>query len=529
MRLVSFDIFDTTLVRKTFSPNSIFQIVAAHLFDTNSAAYCSWITWREDRDVNMWKKKLYYTIEDIYHEFEVDTFCPYTSREMMEMELQVESNCLVANLQLREIIEDYRKKGYQIAFISDMYLTSKFLKRILVREGCYLEGDRIFVSCEEHARKSSGELFKKIKFELHPEEWIHYGDNDESDVRIPAKLGIKSIKVDTSKIGLERHIPDDDISAAIRTVRFQMGNTPLARLSAHYVATLYVPYVRWILNDALERNIRILYFLSRDAYILLRIAEALPHDGIELKYLFVSRKSLSSETERNNTIKYFEQEGLFNVESKAVVDVGWLGSTRKMINQILDNRNCQRVFFYYFSVWKDIYSKEYGDYIAYVKAPILNREITSFVEDFCSKCPYPTTIGYKNVGQGWIPLFPHNQSRQESQIVDSNVEACLRYSSLIDDLNITSESLYQGMETALSHLFSFNDSVDFSPLCNLLGCDGHPAVKKLTYKEIWIVATGGLVTLNDRVSLEVTLGLMNMKILWKLHNFFFKVLSKKNG
>lgn len=525
MRLVSFDIFDTILIRKSFSPNSIFQIIAARLFHEDSEMLRSWISWREEIDRNMWRKKLHYKLEDIYQELEVGSFSPYTPDEMMAIELQVESESLVSNVQIREIIGEYRQKGYQIAFISDMYLPSSFLKSILKRELCWENGDLLYVSCEEMARKSSGELFKKVNAELKPKEWIHYGDNQISDIKNPTKLGIKTVKVDTSKIGIECIQGDFRISAALRTVRIQLGNTALARLSSHYVAPLYVPYVRWVIHDAKQRGIRRLYFLSRDAYILMCIAEKVPHEDIDLCYLFASRKSLKKEEEKDNTVFYLEQEGVFENIKKAIVDVGWFGTTRKMINEIVGTRSKSQIFFYYFSVWQDCLSKEYGDYASFINTPILNREITSFIEDFCSLCPYPTTIGYIRNDKGWIPAFPNNHIYQKSLIVQSNIDACLKYSSLIDQLNISEESLYKGVEMSMSHLFSFQDPIDFSPLVDLPGCDGHPAVKRLSFVEIWKILFGELVSLNDRASLEVTVGLFLMRIVWKIHNFSYRLFQ----
>jgi predicted HAD superfamily hydrolase len=68
----------------------------------------------------------------------------------------------------------------------------------------------------------------------------------------------------------------------------EYGGDAYATLAADVVAPCYVAYVKWLLNDAQKRGIKRLYFLSRDGYILMKIAENMEHDGIELRYLFLS-------------------------------------------------------------------------------------------------------------------------------------------------------------------------------------------------------------------------------------------------
>lgn len=96
---------------------------------------------------------------------------------------------MIANPAIRRTIEDKRASGYRICFISDMYLDSAFLAEKLKEEGCLKEGERVFVSCEAKARKSDGKLFALVRNELNPEEWVHYGDNKHSDVKIPKSMG----------------------------------------------------------------------------------------------------------------------------------------------------------------------------------------------------------------------------------------------------------------------------------------------------------------------------------------------------
>lgn len=522
MLLVSFDIFDTSLIRLCGEPDGIFRLVAETLFPNDEETRSTYIATRNDIEKWMWTKKLHYSIYDLYADDVWHKFLPLVQMDLAETEMRVEENQLFANPNIRDIITKFRTAGAQIAFISDMYLPSSFLQKVLQREGCWKDGDLLYVSCEENARKSSGELYAKIKNELHPQKWVHYGDNIKSDFSIAKKNGIKANLVDTSFVGIEKSLSDKTLAGVIRAIRFQMGDNSLTRLSVHFVATIYVPYVLWILRKAKEYKHNRLYFLSRDSYILMKIAETLPHEGLEIRYLFASRKSLSNIEEKENTLLYFEQEGLFENVASAIVDVGWLGTTRKMINEILDQRNAKRIHFYYFSVWDNAIDKSCGNYDRFISHPSLNSGSCSFIEDFCSLCPYPTTIGYYYENGIWHPKFPEGEQKDNSSIIESNITACLKFAEFVTNMSIPLDQIVSIVSSQIDRLYSFKEYIDFSPLDGLEGCADRPMAKHLSFKEIFHIAKGGMVTLNDRMSLEMTVGLTWMRIIMRVHNFIYQ-------
>lgn len=70
-------------------------------------------------------------------------------------------------------------------------------------------------------------------------------------------------------------------------------------LSKRYVAPALVSYVSWVLQEAQDRGISRLYFLARDGFILMKIAQLYCQEWsipIECKYLFCSRASFRMPT-----------------------------------------------------------------------------------------------------------------------------------------------------------------------------------------------------------------------------------------
>ena len=66
---------------------------------------------------------------------------------------------------------------------------------------------------------------------------------------------------------------------------------------SYYAPVLY-DYVSWVIEDARKRNIKKLYFLSRDGYLMYLVAERILSyrkiEDISISYLKVSRYSLRS-------------------------------------------------------------------------------------------------------------------------------------------------------------------------------------------------------------------------------------------
>ncbi len=304
MNLTSFDIFDTILIRKCGLPGNIFYLTAVKLFGKDSAKINHFVFWRkqaENRAIAGLKNKAV-TIVDIYSSFEADYFGVDVSAAI-EAEKKTESENLSVNPEILKMLGKRRTKGQAICFISDMYLDSSFLREVLKREGCIKEGEAVYVSCEHKASKHDGSLYNIVEELLKPSRWIHYGDNEHSDVRMAMKQGIVGRLVDTSFTDTEKKVishfklnNDSWVVSVIigwlRWVRISMNNTPATEIASNFISPLYISYVQYIFKTAKEKGIENLYFLNRDSYILYNIAKNIGCKDVNIDYLFVSRRSL---------------------------------------------------------------------------------------------------------------------------------------------------------------------------------------------------------------------------------------------
>lgn len=611
MTLASFDIFDTVLIRKCGKPHNIFYLLAHKLYPKQEGK-------REDFIIQRIKaegiaiqelKKHDLRLSDIYSTTIWNSFPEYSPAQLIEAEKETESENLIANPAVKSIIEKCRAEGKTVCFISDMYLDSEFLSQVLKREGCLVGNEKVYVSCEEGARKSTGALYDKVRAHLNPTYWEHYGDHPVSDVKRAREKGIIATPINTAFTESEKALADNSkrhsyelscLAGLQRAARIANGNSAYDALAADFVAPAYIPYMQFVLEKAKEQGIKRLYFLSRDSYILQKIAERKQREfpEIEFRYLFVSRKALllpylqeptaakflavqdkqtllgkyveellnslatrstelkekfatkfeynritskqqekdflckifgeksnfrnhlkKTATEKRKLLNtYFAQEGLFDDCEKAMVDVGWLGTTRLMINSILHEEKRKNTTFFYYGVRGDVLDSSHGVFYNYFTPQELSTELTTMVENYFSASPYPSTTGYSVESGRVVPTFKGGECVKSNKIIEANIAACTYITDEIsrtatlktDMLRIWGKRATE-MMLALKH-----SDIDLRPLCDAEVFDGKQFVKVLSTKELLtIMLLGGRCTAFDKASVKLTSGRL-FGTVWKI-------------
>ena len=586
MLLASFDIFDTTLLRRCGKPEAVWQILGKRLYPNDHDLCEAFVSWR--------KRAKGETLKDIYASVDsaFPAFAEKSVEEMMLAEEGVEEEMLTPYPSVCKLIEQRRQEGYHIAFISDMYLSSQVLRQVLEHCGCCQAEDHIFVSCEHDARKDTGRLYDVVRKQLHPTEWIHYGDNKRSDIKMARRKGIRAVHINTSYNDVENACVQVSpaMAALSRRYRLEQEKDEFAGFAADFVVPAYLPYVIYVLREARRMGIRKLYFLSRDSYILLKAAQALSKEteGLELHYLFVSRRSLllpylcgedeyaylaasdhhtlvridtidkrlrhlgTSREEMRikfgiefpyskvNNIKeqedflqkvfhsdftpllqqraqeqlcllldYFRQEGLFDGEACAAVDVGWLGTSRLMINHILRRVGAKDLHFFYYGVRRDVFPPSAGRYSTYFQAEELSTETTALLEHYYSASPYPSTIAYQKRENGEvIPVFADNEEFSHTPITKANQTAIEAIASAMQVQEEMDERMLRDWaKCTFACLGNPAMNLDITPLSKQSEFDDHtPFVKRLTLVElVRLLLLGDHVTGYDRGSLRLTI------------------------
>ena len=187
--IISFDVFDTAIIRLFESPTDIFKYIEEN---RNIENFSKKRIHSEHKAREIYSDKKDITLDEIYSNLDIN------SKIELESELLFTSaNPAIYDLYSRAILSN--KKIY---FVSDMYLSNNHIKNILNTNG-YTKYDELYVSSIDNLPKGDGSRFIALKEKVGKQKILHIGDNAIADFEWPQKLGINAIKY---------HNPDDFFS-----------------------------------------------------------------------------------------------------------------------------------------------------------------------------------------------------------------------------------------------------------------------------------------------------------------------------
>lgn len=303
--IISFDIFDTLILRPFLKPSDLFLLVGEKLdiMDFKTIRMEAEEAARRERELKCGNREI--TIYDIYRIISWKT--GISVEEGVRVEFETECELCFANPYMKRIYELLFYGGKRIILVSDMYYPEELL-RILLEKCGYGEYEKLFVSCDYNCSKANRELFHYVLDYAKEDSLIHIGDNVKSDVEIPKSLGIRCVHYrNVNEIG-KRYRPADmsyligSAYGGLVNAWLYNGlkkNSPYFEYGFVYAGIYILGYCCWIHNYAKENHIEKLLFLSRDGDIYEKVYHLLFSD-IEAEYVYWSRiPSLKLTAEKN--------------------------------------------------------------------------------------------------------------------------------------------------------------------------------------------------------------------------------------
>ena len=198
VKLVSFDIFDTLVVRPFYWPHDLFILVGNDFrkkFNLPPTFMFQRIRMAAEKRAREKDPAWEPGLDAVYHEFQLmtglsDDEIAYCKNRELELELQYCRPRKAAHI----LYEYALALGKPVVATSDMYLPEEFLKKMLSNCG-YHDLGAVYVSCASGRSKGSGAAYKYLSdlYRLAPDEIVHIGDNYFADVESPRKIGIRSV------------------------------------------------------------------------------------------------------------------------------------------------------------------------------------------------------------------------------------------------------------------------------------------------------------------------------------------------
>lgn len=292
--VVSFDIFDTLVLRPFAHPVDLFAIVGNKLGIMNYQE----IRQQAERDAREEKRALCGTNEvticDIY-----DIVARRTGIDAdygAKIEFETELEFCFGNPYMLRVFKILKALDKRVIIVSDMYYPHDMMARLLA--SCGYEGyDKLYVSCDYLCSKRSGGLFKNVLHDYANERIAHVGDNYESDIMGANRSGLTSFHYkNCHEIGEPYRA--DGMSPLVGSLYSGIINTYLHNgiktYSPYYeygfiYGGLYVfGFCNWIYQKAKKENIDKILFLARDGDVYQKVFNML-FDDMTNEYFYWSR------------------------------------------------------------------------------------------------------------------------------------------------------------------------------------------------------------------------------------------------
>lgn len=329
--VISFDLFDTLLVRRIHDPDLVKLPVARYIeqLAANKGLRVNWHTVQRLRDTIERRQRAAtgekfadheacypLFMEELLKELFAERYNAELLASVTSYELAMENSMLVPRTVLIDWIKELSLAGKRIFVISDMYLPAKSLKELVQFAGFLEYVEDVISSADTFLAKASGKAYPMIaeKYGISTNSWLHVGDNLFSDGLRAEEAGLQALlihdpKEDQRKSLVKRFCNYSDGKPFWRGRALQQlmaplesENSPQSALYSegyNFLGPLIGVFVQQIAKRCAKNKITKIFFLSREGWTFKKYWEgAMPYlypDGNlpEIEYLYVSRMALA--------------------------------------------------------------------------------------------------------------------------------------------------------------------------------------------------------------------------------------------
>lgn len=381
--VISFDVFDTLLMRKTLYPDQIFEIMEdrAKKYGIDLPGF---VHSRKIAEAPLWSGK--FQFKDIYKRLQDMLRLSDDQRDwLMNLEINTEKSCIIPRHDIVDAFNYAKAQGKYIVLVTDMYHSKEIITEFL--EGIGVTGyDEIFISAEYGCSKTTG-LFVELKKSVGERKILHIGDNYQADGKPANDNGIDSFLVDSSrdilaktpfKSILDQANNSNELSL-LGLIAADLYNSPFSlndgktiidsrrKMVFSFIAPLATGFLLWIKNKVKKGIYDGILFSARDCYVMQQMYHILEKYELSSEtksmYFFTSRKAAALTCEdddlirkifpehnskeiieggvdrkkcRNNYIKYLKKAGIRKNGKYALVDLSSRGTAQYFVQELCD-------------------------------------------------------------------------------------------------------------------------------------------------------------------------------------------------
>lgn len=320
---VSFDLFDTLIMRQILFPGDVFDLVddrlRQHGIMINDFSAKRMASEKElSRDHAPRLSEIYSHMKQAYRIAGIEP------EQMAVLEWEIDCGLVVPRREVCRLLSDLEARGKKVYIVSDSYYNKKQIVGILKKCGITHYTD-VFVSCEYGVGKTQG-LFHKFKEMTNAWSYFHIGDDETADVENAEKNGIRACRIysgmdffeHTGYMGLWDYM--ERLSDRIRIGMFlsDVFNSPFQfeskehRIGVHtaydigyiFFAPMICDFVLWFREQVEKYQLENILFCARDGYLVKQLYDELCNQISSVYFLTSRMAAIRAGMESEADIRY---------------------------------------------------------------------------------------------------------------------------------------------------------------------------------------------------------------------------------
>lgn len=305
--VVSFDLFDTLIMREVLFPTDIIELTDAVLQEKGINIH-DLAAMRLGAEKRLSKYKAP-TLEELYTDImKAMPEVSLSASELAGLEWETDYKTIVPRQAVCEIFEYCVSQGKRVYIVTDTYYCLERIETILKK--CRISGyTGIFVSCEYGIGKTQG-LFGRLKETEGNQKYLHIGDDETADIESASKAGMEIFRVYSGEelldavgyMGMEPYM--DSLAERLKIgmlvarlfndpFRFDSEKQEIELWNAYDIgyllcAPIITDFVLWFRERVRHYAIPNIWFCARDGYLPRKLYRILD-DTKESVYFMTSR------------------------------------------------------------------------------------------------------------------------------------------------------------------------------------------------------------------------------------------------
>ena len=306
--VISFDLFDTLVMRKVKSYTDVFDILD-HQLCKKGIVIPDFAKRRLFAEKELSKNRSP-RLNQIYDVVLKNAGCSFIdAEELAKLEWKLDYSLLVVRESVRKLFASFIAMGKKVVITTDSYYSKEQIAQILDRFG-FGGYDELFVSCEYETAKTQG-LFSLLSDKYSGTRILHIGDDEFADIEKAKNYGIDTFRIYSAESLFDSlgglGIDDDIVSLSDRV---KMGfflshifNNPFwfedkeRRLVVYdafdigylFCGPMITDFIYWIKHCVDKQGYEQILFGARDGYLVERLFKML--DSSKNSYYFLSSRT----------------------------------------------------------------------------------------------------------------------------------------------------------------------------------------------------------------------------------------------